>query len=317
MPAQQTEDVAPEKGAQIILLGTSGGPGLGTQRSQPGSLLVVDKHPYLIDAGEGVARQMTFVGYQPSDVRTIFITHHHADHDVGLEPLLSLSWFNTALRGLTRPPVGIYGPPGTQYLTRAALAYLSVSERIFRAGIPQMAPAKPMFVAHDINQAGPVFEDATVHVTAAENTHFSTPSTADTGVRDRSYSYRFDTRYGSVVFTGDTGPSDAVAKLAEDADVLVSEVFLPASTPPKVSGPSAAALMKDLAKHMALEHLTPEEVGKLATQARVKAVILTHLVGYDPARDDLVAQVKRYYSGPVIVGQDLMRYQLTAAPRAR
>ncbi|MDE2451383.1 MAG: MBL fold metallo-hydrolase, partial [Gammaproteobacteria bacterium] len=115
---------------RIILLGTNGGPTVNAQRAEPASLLVVAGVPYLIDAGAGVARQIALSGFEPPLVRTIFITHHHIDHDAGLSSLMSVAWFDPAWDDHSLPPVQMYGPPATQFLARAALEYLSVSERI-------------------------------------------------------------------------------------------------------------------------------------------------------------------------------------------
>jgi ribonuclease BN (tRNA processing enzyme) len=280
----------------------------------------VDGVPYLIDVGDGVARQLAAVGYRPEKIRTIFITHHHIDHNAGLEPLLSLSWFDTALsRHSQLPPVQIYGPPSTRYVVKAALDFLSVSERIFRAGMSSMPPATGMFEAHDISHDGLVFADANVRVTAALNTHFHAKSNSgnSAGDDDKSFAYRFDTPNGSIVFTGDTGPSDAVTKLAKGADVLVSEIYAPPSQPTAVQGaekdtPEFKKIREQLAQHMDTEHLTPQEVGKLATQAGVKVVVLTHFVPGDDIRDmtPFTSGVQSNFSGVVIPGQDLLEYDL-------
>jgi ribonuclease BN (tRNA processing enzyme) len=305
---------APAHRTQVVLLGTKGGPTADAERSEPASLLLVDGTPYLIDAGAGVARQLAAAGYPPPQVRNIFLTHHHLDHDAGLEPLMGLSWIGTGLSGKAKPPVEIYGPPATGFLVDAALRYISVSERIFRAGIPTLPTALSMFVAHDIDHDGLAFQDARIKVTAAENTHLRHPSGGPDASRDMSFSYRFDTPSGSVVFTGDTGPSDAVTRLATGADVLVSEVYLPSpGMPGSGNGASSTTpLLKQLAEHMALEHLSPEEVGKMAARAGVKTVILTHIVAANsPAlADQLKAGVHRYFKGPVVVGQDLLSFDL-------
>ena len=313
----------PTHSVRLILLGTLGGPSADKFRSEPANLVIVDGVPYLIDAGDGVARQLAAAGYRPEQIRTIFITHHHIDHDAGLEPLLSLSWFDTALsRHGPLPPVQIYGPPSTRYLVNAALNYLSVSERIFRAGISSMPPSNGMFEAHDISHEGPVFADANVRVFAALNTHFHAKSTSGNSAEadDKSFAYRFDTANGSIVFTGDTGPSDAVAKLAKGADVLVSEIYAPPA-PTSVQGaeketPEYRKIREQLARHMNTEHLTPQELGKLATQAGVKVVVLTHFVPGDDIQDmtQFTRGVQSNFSGVVIPGQDLMEYDLTRSP---
>ncbi len=125
-----------------------------------------------------------------------------------------------------------------------------------------------------------------------------------------SFSYRFDTAAGSVVFTGDTGPSDAVTRLAKGADVLVSEASLPGGGGARPT--TGSPLARELANHMAQEHLTPEDIGKMAPAAGVKTVILTHLViGNSPdAAERLKDGVRQYFSGTVIVGHDLLKFDL-------
>jgi ribonuclease BN (tRNA processing enzyme) len=299
-------------GTRIILLGTGGGPAARKYRSQPASLVVVDGRPYLVDAGEGVARQLAWAGFQPAQIGAIFITHHHIDHNAGLAPLMSLVWMSRNTMGGASPPTQIYGPPATKYLVDEALGYLSVSERIFSAGI-KMKPAVAMFVAHDVAAAGPVYQDDKIRVTAVENTHFSVKSGTPRTGQDKSYAYRFDTPGRSIVFTGDTGPSEAVTKLAEGADVLVSEVIDEVATEKEIETqfhmPPEAA--KQLVFHMVHEHLAPEEVGKMAAQAHVGAVVLTHFApGLDSETDTTgyTAGVKAHFSGPVIAGKDLLEY---------
>lgn len=313
LAAAQAQPAAPppSQADEIILLGTHGGPSADADRSEPASLLLVGGRPYLIDAGEGTARQLAMAGQKVPAMRTIFITHHHLDHTAGLEPLIALSWIATGFAGQTPPPVQIYGPPATRFLVKAAIAYLSVSERIFRAGIPSLPKAAGMFVGHDIDHDGLAFQDDRVRVTAVENAHFSHPSFGPDGKKDMSFSYRFDTPAGAVVFTGDTGPSEAVTHLAKDADVLVSEVYRPRA--PNDARPNAGSPVgKELAEHMNREHMTPEEVGRMASAAGVKTLVLSHLVvGASPDMEQrLEAEVRKSYSGKLIVAHDLQRVEL-------
>lgn len=301
----------PSQANELILLGTHGGPSADPERSEPANLLVIGGRAYLIDAGAGVARQLAVAGKRVTDIRTIFITHHHLDHTAGLEPLIALSWIGTGFSGQTPPPVQVYGPPATRFLVKAAINYISVSERIFRAGIPSLPKAAGMFAGHDIDHDGLAFQDDRVRVTAVENAHFSHPSYGPDGKKDMSLSYRFDTPAGSVVFTGDTGPSEAVTRLAKGADVLVSEVYLPRA--PSDARPNAASPVgRELTEHMNREHLTPEDVGRMAAAAEVKTLVLSHLViGPAPeAAQHLEAGVRKFYSGKLIVAQDLQKVEL-------
>ena len=87
----------------------------------------------------------------------------------------------------------------------------------------KIVPANKIFSGHDTG-AGKIFQDANIKVTAVENTHFHFQPGSPGYGKYKSYAYRFDTPDRSVVFTGDTGPSDAVARLAKGADLLVSEM---------------------------------------------------------------------------------------------
>jgi ribonuclease BN (tRNA processing enzyme) len=319
---------APHHVTRVVLLGTEGGPSVDASRAAPANLLVVDGVPYLIDAGAGVSRRLASAGYSPADIGEIFITHQHIDHNAGLVALISTSWFERSWADEPGRTVQIYGPPATTFLVRKALEFLSVSQRIFQAGVPELKPADGMFVGHDIEEDGVVLHKGDIRVTAVENTHFRTKSYGPTGIRDRSYAYRFDTPSGSVVFTGDTGPSMAVTGLAQGADALVSEVCEDrfcgdsgAGTVAKLD--SRAPKMAEAERyHMRHEHLTPEEVGKMAAAANVGIVILTHLV-YEPDAHgksaevpEFSAGVKQFYSGPVIVGKDLFEYDLVRHSQA-
>jgi len=298
---------------EVVLLGTKGGPTADAQRSEPATLLLVDGAPYLVDVGEGTARQLAAVGLAPPAIRTVFITHHHLDHTAGLEPLMALTWIGAGLRGPAAPPMKIYGPPATQELVEAALSYISVSERIFRAGIPSLPKAGSLFAAHELDGRGGIaLDDGRVTVRSMENSHFGHASTGRTGARDLSLAYRFETAAGAIVITGDTGPSDALALFAKGADVLVSEVYVAPQARPGASPVAAGSVAAQLAEHMNQEHLTPENVARLALSAGVKKLVLTHLVvPDDPAiAAKLRRRIGRIYKGEIIVGRDLERIAL-------
>ncbi len=296
-------------GTRVILLGTAAGPIPRTQRAQPANLITVQGRPYLIDAGNGVARQLALAGYAPSDVRTVFITHHHIDHNADMGALMSFAWLEDAKRNdKTVAPMRFYGPTATTDLVKAAYDFLSVSERIFRAGVP-MPPAAGRFVGHDIAGEGVFYRDDRLTVTAVENTHYHGATKGE----DKSYSYRFDTSDRSVVFCGDSGPSEALTQLAKGADLLVCEVNdlddamkeLAATTrmPPQA--------LQAVRKHMAEQHLTPEDVGMLAHKAGVKQVVLTHISpGLDGETDErrYTDGVRKHFTGPVTAGRDLMAF---------
>jgi ribonuclease BN (tRNA processing enzyme) len=77
---------------RVITLGTQGGPIPRAHRAQSSNLLAVGETPYVIDAGDGVARRLAKAGINAGEIGTIFITHHHDDHTAGLGTLMSAAW---------------------------------------------------------------------------------------------------------------------------------------------------------------------------------------------------------------------------------
>lgn len=315
--------VASTSGTQILFLGTASGPPLRLQRSEPSTLLLVDGHNYLIDCGIGTERRLTEAGVDSSQIKTIFFTHLHADHDMGLADVMANDFFVRGPMGAA-DSINIYGPPQTKELVESAFHFISVGFRPFADAnlfdYPQVGGAfVSPFVAHEIGSTGLVFHDDEIRVSATENTHYANIPAAKRS-RFKSYSYRIDTPHGSIVFTGDTGPSDAVARLSRGADVLVSEVTYrdPGQLDQFVArvaaaSHSTAARAKTFRDQFTAMHLDAEEVGDLASRARVKSVILYHFVPKDKADEaTYVAEVKRRFSGPVFASDDLSRYCLGA-----
>lgn len=292
-----------KKGDEIILLGTHGGPGLTQERSEPASLLIVDGRPYLIDCGIGTMRRLLDAGVPSQTIATIFITHNHPDHALGLVDVMANDFLSVDFgpHGAGRT-FNIYGPPQTPALVSAAYDYIRIPYSIFAAENLGASTLVDPFKAHVIDRDGLVYQDDKIRVTAAENTHYQLMA-AKYRARMKSFAYRFETPYGAIVFTGDTGPSAAVEKLARGADVLISEVIADASVPNATRNESA------LAAHMRMEHLPMKDLGEMATKAGVKAVLMHHFVGAGSGQQ-FVDGVKKYYSGPVFAGADLQRYCL-------
>lgn len=310
-PAQLNPSTRNSAGLELLFLGTNGGPGLYLEQSESSTLLIVDGRPYLIDCGIGTIRRMLRANIQSRTIRTIFFTHLHSDHDLGLADVMANDF------GINSSTVvDIYGPPQTRALVKAAFNYIRIPNAVFAAERPGNPALVNPFKAHEIQGPGLIYKDDKVRVTAVENTHYALMP-ANLREKMKSYSYRFETPEGVVVFTGDTGPSDAVMQLAKGADVLVSESS--GATPALLSAfvramaqknHWSAERAKDFMAHMTQEHLNLEQIGEMATQARVASVILSH----DGPGDSSTypAEVKKYFGGPVFAPVDLDRFCITA-----
>jgi ribonuclease BN (tRNA processing enzyme) len=307
---------------ELLMLGTAGGPPLRKDRSEPATLLIVDGRPYLIDCGIGTMRRLVDVGVPSETIGTIFFTHLHPDHDLGLVDVMANDYFHLDLASDARK-INIYGPPQTSQLVEAAFHYISIPFEVFAAEKPGFQLGRPNhgltspFVAHEIDGEGVVYRDDKIQITAAENSHYALMP-AQFRAHFKSYSYRIQTPHGVVVFTGDTGPSDAVVKLATGADVLVAEVeegleelrgFIDHMAAQNHWTP---ARKQEFAAHMEKEHLTVDSLGELASKAQVQSLLFYH---YDPQnkaeQQDRIAGVKKYFHGLVLAPMDLDRFCLS------
>jgi ribonuclease BN (tRNA processing enzyme) len=300
---------APKSGTRLITVGTGGGPVPRAGRAQSSNLLIVNGTPYLIDAGDGTARRLAKMKFNFRTLGTIFITHGHNDHTGGLGMLLSVQW------GAQRTqPINVYGPPGTAGLIKAAVSYLNYDAEIRISDGSRTQPIEKVFFGHDLG-TGEVYKDANIKVTAVENTHFHFPAGSPAYGKAKSYSYRFETPDKVIVFTGDTGASDAVTELAKGADFLVTEVVSVDDVKESRirDGRWRAMSSKEQTeyiRHMVEEHLTPEQIGVMATRAGVKTVVMSHLTPR-PDSDDYTPwadEVRKHFSGQVKVAKDLMEF---------
>lgn len=273
-----------------VLLGTAGGPRPRNTRSAPAQAIVVGDAVYVIDCGDGVARQMIRAGLALNAIRGVFVTHHHSDHNADYGNLLLLAW--TA--GL-RSPVDTFGPPPLKKMTRLFLEMNAVDIRA-RIADEGRVPLAPLIRPHDIFKAGVVFEDERVKVTAA---------LVDNPPMTPAFAYRFDSADRSIVISGDTRYSEHLVELAKGADVLVHEVMYPDAVERMVRNvPNASDLRRSVLSH----HTSAEDVGRVAAAAGVKMLVLSHFV---PAEDPQVTDqmwldaVARNFNGTVVLGSDL------------
>lgn len=277
---------------RIILLGTKGGPTLGTiGRNIFATLILINDVPYLIDCGYGVSRQMINAGVALNRLRYVFITHHHSDHNLEYGPLLYNAW-------ITSQPIKIdtYGPTGLSKLTSDFFGYqkFDIETRIADEGLKD---PRTLIKAYEFDRPGVVMQNADVRVASLRVRH--PPIT-------QSYAYRFDARDRSIVISGDTAYTPELADFAKGADVLIHEVmYLPAID--KLIRQNAGATR--LREHLLASHTSTEDVGRIAARAGVKTLVLTHFVpGNDPSITDeqWSEGVRKHFNGRIVVGKDLM-----------
>ena len=285
-PPQERAGLPPSEITQVVLLGT-GTPNAEPDRWGSSVAVVVNGTPYLVDAGAGVVRRASAAfagGVQGLDVKrlaTLFLTHLHSDHTVGLPDLIYSPWV------LGREsPLRIFGPAGTEAMTfHLTEAYKGDVE----VRIDGLEPANP--TGHRVEtqevQAGLVYEDENVKVTAFEVVHGSWP---------QAFGYRFETPDRVVVISGDTAPTEAIVEFCRGCDILIHEVYSQAGFDGRI---------QEWQRYHAASHTSAPELGRIATRAGAKLLVLTHQLLWGATPDELVAEVRSTFDGPVVYGKDL------------
>jgi ribonuclease BN (tRNA processing enzyme) len=337
-PGRDRLSAVPRDGSVLCLLGTAGGPPPVTTRAGTASALSVHGRVYVVDCGRSAVTQYGRAGLRLRDLAAVFLTHLHIDHiaDYGNFVLLAAHGPNDVGDAVPTPfavhgpgPAGALPPdhgsttpptvapaeptPGTRELTLKSLEATAYSSNIFNRESGAADPRTrvrvheidiPPVGADPLSDRAPdmepfsVMDDGTVRVSAILVPH---------GLVYPSFAYRFDTPDGSVVFSGDTAPSDNLVRLAHGADVLVHEV-IDLDFYRRSSGYSPALL-----RHFAEAHTDVAEVGPIAERSGVSTLVLDHLV---PADTFLVSdaswrrRAQKGFSGRVVVGGDLARIPL-------
>ncbi len=280
---------APE--TAVVMLGT-GTPNADPERSGPAVAVVRGGRSYLVDAGPGVVRRAAAAAalhadsaLQPRNLRTLFLTHLHSDHTVGLPDLILSAW--TLERDV---PLDVYGPPGTQAMVDHLLAAYAADIRNRIDGLEPANPTGYQVRVHEI-APGQVFDDGNVTVTA-----FAVPH----GDWEVAFGYRFQSADRSIVISGDTRASDAVVNACDGCDLLVHEAYSAErfrTRPPAWQAYHAKA------------HTSTTELADVAGRAAPKQLLLYHQLFWGTTDEGLIAETRAAgYKGPIRSAADLTRY---------
>lgn len=273
----------------VIVLG-SGTPIPDPERFGPAVAVVVDSVAYLFDAGSGVVRRAAAVAkagviaLQAPRLERLFLTHLHSDHTMGLNDVLFTPWIQGR-----RVPLDLYGPPGTTRLVQGILDGNSedIAERLASAGGPAAGAYKATI--HEI-APGIVYRDARVAVRA-----FAVPHSA----WKYAFGYRIDTPDRSIVISGDARANDAIERECNGCDILIHEVY---------SDAGFATIPAARQPYHAQAHTSATQLGDIATRARPRLLVLYHQLFFGASDEQLLAEVRARFKGPVVSAHDLDRF---------
>ena len=324
-----------KKGMRAITLGTGGGPIVSATRAGTSTSICVDDATYIVDCGMGSIRHYRqHSGWE--NLRGIFLTHHHSDHIYDLGSYLLTGWqvpgesfeHEIQIYGPAKPEqipalseahlaevsccVGGHSMVGTKEIVHALIDKVFASDIVIRMAdegrsspynwikahdieVPAQAGAHPIHARHPEMEPFVIYEDEHVSVSAI---------LVDHRLCYPAFGFRFDSKYGSIVVSGDTTYSTNCIRLAQGADILLHEVIdLEAILETFPDGPTRDGI----AVHLEESHTSYEVVGKVAAEANVKQLVLHHIVPNVPFAADLEKMkrtAERDFSGAVWVAED-------------
>jgi ribonuclease BN (tRNA processing enzyme) len=280
---------------QVVMLGT-GNPNPDPERSGPATAIIVNGSSYLIDCGPGVVRRASAASkkyqipaLQAANLKIVFITHLHSDHTVGLPDLIFTSWTLGRVE-----PLKVYGPPGVQAMTEHLEAAWAEDIRIRTTGGEPSKGTGYKVEAHEIT-SGQIYKDANVTVSAFQVKHGAWNEKGS----ERAVGYIFQTADRKIVISGDTAPTDAIAKACAGCDVLIHEVY---------SQAGFATRPPDWKAYHSRFHTSSAELAKLAIEAKPGLLVLYHQGFWGQTEESVVAEVKQGYAGKVVSAHDLDIY---------
>ncbi|MFH1679160.1 MAG: MBL fold metallo-hydrolase [Candidatus Eisenbacteria bacterium] len=237
------------------------------RRGSPGHLVEAGGRHFLFDCGAGTFHSLAKAGSAPERIAACFLTHVPSDHVSDLVPLLFHIRNHVKTSGEEKT-LRLFGPPGFASFVR--------SLRLVHA--PFLETENLRLVIHEGEHGEESIEGVRVR-------HIPVPH----GIAAIAYSIRSE-EGDAAVYSGDTGRSAELVRLARGAALLVIEANL------------AEGEVEPF-------HLAPSDAARIAAEAGVKGMLLVHL---NPESDDvdLSGACRDLFGGKVLVGEDLLSVRI-------
>jgi ribonuclease Z len=288
-------------GLHVGLCG-AGAPMAAADRGGPCVVVIAGKRMFVVDAGTGGVRTLTRMGLQPGSVERVLLTHYHSDHIDGLGEMMLQRWVG----GANATPLPVHGPAGVEAVVEGFnIAYATdKGYRVAHHG-EAIAPSSGFggtAVPFELDVAGNaiVLNEGGLTIEAFKVEHAPV---------EPSVGYRITYKGRTAVISGDTKKSAAVEQRATGVDLLVHEALSPKLVG-LIGDAAGKAGRKNIAKiaHDILDyHTTPEEAAEVAAGAKVKALLLYHIVPPLPLsalEGPFLGRARGIFSGPLHVGRD-------------
>jgi ribonuclease Z len=286
---------------KVTLLGT-GSPLPELARRGPSQVIEVADSLVLVDTGRGCLDRLLEAGYTLDGrrlkvpLRTIAFTHLHSDHVTGLPDLLWAGWI---MRWWDKPPQ-VVGPPGTA----------EMMSHLFEAFAYDIA-------VREIGESAPREELIPDVVEVEEGWSSEGDGWRLTGFRvdhapvEEAFGFRVDGDGGSIVVSGDTRYSENLLKHALGTDILVHEVYSRIGMDRRIQAAAGDPRLEQLAHTISTYHTSSDQVGKIASKAEAKQLVMSHFV-FGPAGTpaDVHEDASKDYKRPLFIGEDLASFEV-------
>ncbi|MGA8664017.1 MAG: ribonuclease Z [Thermoplasmata archaeon] len=299
---------------RVTFLGTAGS-WPTKERSASAIALDTERELILLDCGEGTQRQFFQSSASFMRVRRVFLTHFHGDHFLGLPGLIQSMGLNNRTE-----PLDVYGPPDAQEMVTRALGMGYYTPR-FPVAIHPLQPGESVELdGYTVRTARAVHPVPTIAYRIEEGPkrgRFDGVLARSLGIQGRGFArleageaVRVDDhvvrpedvmgppRPGrSVVYSGDTAPSDDVRRLADRATLLIHEA-------------TAAREIEEEANQWG--HSSARQAAELARAAGVGTLYLTHFSSRYKELEPLESEARIVFPGSN-AARDLLDYQVLQA----
>jgi ribonuclease Z len=278
---------------KLTLLGT-GTPGANPRRRGPSQVIDSGGELVLIDCGAGVAHRLVEAGYGGRPIRNLAITHLHSDHITGLPDLLWAGWVG---RWWHTPPV-ISGPLGTKHFVQTLLNAFSYDIAV-RTRTPGGEGLRKEWLIPKVEEVEEGWQ------TAGSDWRLSAFRVDHVQV-DQAFGFRMDNSSHSIVISGDTRRSENLIEHSQGVDLLVHEVIQKDRSGQTITDRWLAERRRAVNAY----HTPSDEVGRVARDAAVKQLVLSHLVMRGDGAEQLLQDASQDYKGPISVGEDLQVFEV-------
>ena len=272
---------------KIVVLG-SGTPVPDRNRAGSSIAIIHKGQAYLFDVGAGSVQNAVKARYKydipalyPSQIAAVFITHMHNDHTLDYVELSQRLWWRRDHK------LKAFGPTGLHQMNKGLAMMMAADVATRSSGVQPLPNPTHYQVDGTEIEPGVVFAKDGMTVEA-----FAVPH----GDIKPAYGYKITTPDLTVVISGDTAYSDQLAEIAHGADYLFHEV---------ISDLGLSRNTEFWQNYHQQSHTLASDIGKLANTAQVGTVVLYHALLYGVDSDIAVQEVQQFYSGKVVMANDL------------